>query len=165
MMNEDLAAELHHRAGLDQAVRRRTIKTRDGSAMCRIDADNTAWLEQVFDELGWPGIELVGEQGADDAWLLAQHADLAPAVQRRALELLRAAVAAGDAPPRHLAYLTDRVLVAAREPQVYGTQYIDDGGGSNLRLQPVVDPDRLDERRSAMGLESAAEYDRRMRGH
>jgi len=164
-MNEDLAAELHRRAEQDQAARRLAVKTRDGREMCRIDADNTAWLEQVIAERGWPGVALVGEQGADEAWLLAQHADLAPAFQRRALELLKVAVAAGDAPPRHLAYLTDRVLVAAGEPQEYGTQYTDDGDGSNLRLQPVADPDRLDERRSAMGLEPAAEYDQRMRGH
>ncbi|MFF4306909.1 DUF6624 domain-containing protein [Streptomyces sp. NPDC001601] len=165
MMNDELAGELHRRAERDQAARRLAVKTRDGRDMRRIDADNTAWLEQVISQRGWPGIALVGERGADAAWLLAQHADLDPAFQRRALELLKAAVEAGDALPRHLAYLTDRVLVTAGEPQVYGTQYTDDGDGSNLRLQPVADPDRLDERRAAVGLEPAAEYDRRMRGH
>ncbi|MEU6350112.1 DUF6624 domain-containing protein [Streptomyces sp. NPDC047072] len=164
-MNHDLAAELHRRAEEDQAARRRASKTRDGQEICQIDADNTAWLKHVIAEHGWPGIALVGEQGADEAWLLAQHADLAPAFQRQALEVLKEAVAAEDASPRHLAYLTDRVLVAAGEPQVYGTQYTDDGDGSNLRLQPVADPDRLDQRRASMGLEPAAEYDRRMRGH
>jgi hypothetical protein len=164
-MNHDLAAELHRRAEQDQAARRLAAKTRDGREMCRIDAENTAWLKQVITEYGWPGAALVGAQGAEEAWLLAQHADLAPAFQRQALELLKAAVAAGDASPRQLAYLTDRVLVAAGEPQVYGTQYTDDPDGSNLRLQPVADPDRLDERRAAMGLEPAADYDQRMRGH
>nr|WP_150136038.1 DUF6624 domain-containing protein [Streptomyces hyaluromycini] len=75
------------------------------------------------------------------------------------------AVATGDATARQLAYLTDRVLVAAGEPQLYGTQYTDDPDGSNQRLQPVADPDQLDERRAAMGLDTAAEYDQRMRGH
>jgi len=163
-VNHDLAAELHRRAEEDQAARRLPAGTHDGREMRRIDADNTAWLQQVIAEHGWPGLALAGEQGADEAWLLAQHADLAPAFQRQALELLKAAVAAGDAPPRHQAYLTDRVLVAAGEPQVYGTQYTDDGDGSNLRQQPVADPDRLDERRAAMGLEPSAAYDRRMRG-
>ncbi|MFK0154061.1 DUF6624 domain-containing protein [Streptomyces sp. NPDC090493] len=164
-MDDELAAELHRRAERDQAARRLAVTTRDGGEMRRIDADNTAWLAQVISERGWPGFPLVGERGADEAWLLAQHADLDPAFQRRALELLKAAVEAEDASPRHFAYLTDRVLVAAGEPQVYGTQYTDDGDGSNVRLQPVADPDRLDERRAAMGLEPAAEYDRRMRGH
>ena len=163
-MNHDLAAELHRRAEEDQAVRRLAAETHDGREMRRIDAANTAWLQQVIAEHGWPGVTLVGEQGADEAWLLAQHADLDPAFQRQALELLKAAAAEGDALPCHLAYLTDRVLVAAGEPQIYGTQYTHEPDGSNLRPQPVADPDRLDERRAAMGLETAEEYDRRMRG-
>jgi hypothetical protein len=163
-MDHDLAAELHRRAEKDQAARRLAMETGDGREMCEIDKDNTAWLSHTIDEHGWPGIALVGEQGAGEAWLLAQHADLAPAFQRRALALITAAVAVGDALQRHLAYLTDRVLVAAGEPQLYGTQYTNDADGSNLRQQPVADPDRLDERRAAMGLESAADYDRRMRG-
>lgn len=164
-MNHDLAAEFHRRAEEDQAARRLVADTHDGREMFRIDADNTAWLKQVVAEHGWPGAKLVGEQGAEEAWLLAQHADLDPAFQRQVLQLLKAAVAAGDALPRHLAYLTDRVLVAAGKPQIYGTQYTDDGDGSNLCLQPVADADRLDERRAAVGLEPAAEYDMRMRGH
>ena len=107
-----------------------------------------------------PGVH---SRGPTSAWLLAQHADLSPACQRRALELVKTAVAAGEASARHLAYLTDRVLVAVGEPQMYGTQYISDPDGSNLRPQPVADPERLDERRAAMGLEPAAEYDRHMR--
>ncbi|MFD8423528.1 DUF6624 domain-containing protein [Streptomyces sp. NPDC059466] len=162
-MNDELAAELHLRAERDQAARHLAVKTRDAREMRLIDADNTAWLKEVIFELGWPGIALVGERGADAAWLIAQHADLDPAFQRRALELLKAAVEAEDASPRHLAYLTDRVLVAAGGPQVYGTQYTDDGDGLNLRLQPVADPGGLDERRAALGLEPAAEYDQRMR--
>ncbi|MFJ2217808.1 DUF6624 domain-containing protein [Streptomyces sp. NPDC101062] len=166
-MNHDLASELHRRAAEDQAARHLVAKTRDARnerEMIRIDTGNTTWLKQAIAEHGWPGIALVGEQGANEAWLLTQHADLDPAFQRQALELLKAAVTAGDALPRHLAYLTDRVLVAAGEPQVYGTQYTDDADGSNLRRQPVTDPDQLDERRAAVGLEPSAEYDRRMRG-
>ncbi|MGW2325285.1 DUF6624 domain-containing protein [Streptomyces sp. NPDC001700] len=162
-MNLDLAEELHRRVEKDQAARHRVAQTLDWAEVGRVDADNTAWLERVIAEHGWPGTGLVGEQGATDAWLLAQHADRAPAFQRQALELVKTAVAAGEASARHLAYLTDRVLVAAGEPQLYGTQYIQDPDGSNLRPQPVADPERLDERRAAMGLESASAYDRRMR--
>jgi hypothetical protein len=68
-----------------------------------VDADNTAWLASVFDRYGWPGHTLAGEEAANAAWLLAQHADASPAVQQRALELLTAAVDSGDATPRQLA--------------------------------------------------------------
>ncbi|WP_324604473.1 MULTISPECIES: DUF6624 domain-containing protein [Streptomyces] len=94
---------------------------------------------------------------------MAQHADRALDLQHQVLGLLEDAVAAGDALPRHLAYLTDRVLVAAGEPQVYGTQYTNARDG-DLRPYPVTDPEQLDARRAAVGLESAAAYDRRMRG-
>lgn len=65
--------------------------------------------------------------------------------------LLRVAVSVGDASARHLAYLTDRVLVADGQPQLYGTQYTHEADGMELRPQPIADPERLDERRAAMG--------------
>lgn len=102
----------------------------------------------------------MGDQGADDAWLLIQHADRDPEFQQQALELLKAAVEADDALARHLAYLTDRVLVAHGRPQLYGTQYTEED--NRLQPQPVRDPEQLDARRAAMGLDSAAAYDHRM---
>jgi hypothetical protein len=162
-MNHDLAAELHRRAEQDQAARRRLLETGAADDLLLVDADNTAWLKQVIAQHGWPGITLVGEQGADEAWLLAQHADRDPGFQHQVLALLQDAVQAGDALPRHLAYLTDRVLVASGELQEYGTQYIHDPDGGNLRPHPVRDPAQLDTRRACVGLEPAAEADLRMR--
>jgi hypothetical protein len=162
-MNHDLATEFHRRAEQDQTARRHLLETGAAADLIRVDADNTAWLKQVIARHGWPGIALVGEQGADEAWLLAQHADRDPDFQREALGLLQKAVEAGDALPRHLAYLTDRVLVAAGEPQVYGTQYTNDPDGGDLHPHPVTDAAQLDARRASIGLEPAAEADRRMR--
>ena len=85
----------------------------------RIDAQNTDRLRQILAEHGWPGQSLVGEQGAHDAWLIAQHADDDPAFQRQALELLAEAVAHGEAKPRDLAYLTDRLRVNEGREQVF----------------------------------------------
>ncbi|MFF7098073.1 hypothetical protein ACFY9A_37665 [Streptomyces rubradiris] len=70
-MNHDLAAEIHRRAEQDQAARRRLLETGAADDLLLVDADNTAWLKRVIAEHGWPGITLVGEQGADEAWLLA----------------------------------------------------------------------------------------------
>ncbi|MET9959488.1 DUF6624 domain-containing protein [Streptomyces sp. NPDC006326] len=128
----------------------------------RTDADNTKWLAGVVAEHGWPGIALVGEEGSDAAWLLAQHADGDPGFQARALDLITAAHAAGDVPGRHLAYLTDRVRTARGEPQVYGTQYEPDDTGVLARL-PTIELAHLDDRRTAMGLEPAADNDARIR--
>ncbi|MEV4927788.1 DUF6624 domain-containing protein [Streptomyces roseoverticillatus] len=157
----DLAAELLRRKDLDQHARGvRPDGTRadpDWKAMTAVDADNVAWLKKAVDEVGWPGLTLVGEDACDSAWLFAQHADEHRDFQEQALVLLREAVEAGEAPPWQLAYLTDRCLVGRKEPQLYGTQY---RNGAPL---PIADAERLDERRASAGMEPHAEYDARMR--
>jgi hypothetical protein len=154
-MDDELRAELLRRVAKDQAVR----KALDIDGMREADGENLPWLKAVIAEHGWPGTSLVGTDGAQAAWLLAQHADADPAFQRQCLDLLTAAVAAGEASERNLAYLTDRVLLAEGQPQVYGTQMTNENGHyvpRNLR-----DPDSVDERRAAVGLGPIAEYMRR----
>jgi hypothetical protein len=65
--------------------------------------DRQARLEEIFDEYGWPGHDLVGEAGSTAAWVIAQHSDLDLAFQERALELLTEAVEADNASPGDLA--------------------------------------------------------------
>ncbi|MEU0572831.1 DUF6624 domain-containing protein [Nonomuraea sp. NPDC005983] len=127
-----------------------------------VDASNTAFLKSVIAQRGWPGRDVVGTQAAHAAWLLAQHADQDVAFQRTCLPLLEEAAKAGQATWADYAYLVDRVRVAEGRPQVYGTQYGMREG--RLELQPVEDPDHLDERRARAGLGPHAEYDRRHRG-
>ncbi|MEU8434139.1 DUF6624 domain-containing protein [Streptomyces sp. NPDC029216] len=157
-----ITAELLRRAASDQAARRSLLENGEPGDLLRIDAENATWLKAVVAEHGWPGFTLVGEEGADAAWLLVQHADRDPGFQCEARDLLQAAVDAGEAPSRHLAYLTDRVLVNSGRPQLYGTQYTGHDADS-LRPHPVQDPEHLDERRAGVGLEPAAAYGRRLR--
>jgi len=153
-MDEALRAELLRRVETDQVAR----KALDLDGVREADGENLPWLKEVVAEHGWPGASLVGADGAHAAWLLAQHADADPAFQRRCLDLMTAAVEAGEATVRELAYLTDRVLLAEKQPQVYGTQVTRrDGQIVPLDLR---DPDGLDARRSAVGLEPFAEYAR-----
>ena len=160
-----LARQLSLRVEADQAARGlitlalrqgRQPAAADGAFALTIDSLNTAWLKGVVAERGWPKASEVGEQGASDAWLLAQHADRDRAFQREVLGLMEAAVAEGEASGSDFAYLTDRVRLAAGEPQVYGTQLkVVDG-------QPVPreieDADGVDARRAAGGLNSLEDY-------
>src|SRR5439155_1758694 len=86
-------------------------------------------------------ISLAGEDGAEAAWLLAQHADRDPAFQRRCLDLLAEAAARGEASWMHVAYLTDRVLLAEGKPQEYGTQAT--GRDGRYVARDLRDPDSL----------------------
>jgi hypothetical protein len=127
-----------------------------------IDLENTERLKEIIEELGrWPGTDLVGQEGADAAWLLAQHADQSPKAQKFFVEKLRIAVEEGKAPPKHYAYLVDRVRLRDGKTQLYGTQF--DVVAGELELKPVEDPDELDERREKMGLEPVDEYLERSR--
>ena len=64
--------------------------------------------------------------------------------------------ARAKASPAHLAYLEDRVRVHAGQPQLYGTQFTVTSG--TFGPYPIEDPQRLDERRAAAGLEPFAAY-------
>jgi hypothetical protein len=158
-MDDGLRAELLRRVEVDQVAR----KALDPDAMLDADGENLPWLKRVIAEHGWPGASLVGDEGAHAAWLLAQHADADPAFQRQCLDLLTAAVEAGEARRRELAYLTDRVLLAEGMPQVYGTQVTRRGDAWSPR--DLGDPDGVDARRAAAGLEPLAEYLERFGDH
>ncbi|GAA3550184.1 hypothetical protein GCM10022419_033040 [Nonomuraea rosea] len=157
-MNTTLRDELLQRMERDQAVRTATPLGQPMTEQARqewkqVDHDNTRFLQEVIAEHGWPGCDLVGDNASQAAWLLAQHADHDVAFQRRCLDLLQKAAAAGQAEPSHVAYLTDRVCVADGRPQLYGTQYHAPEG--HLQPRPIDDPGHLDQRRAQMGLWSA----------
>jgi hypothetical protein len=151
-MDDGLRAELLRRVEKDQVAR----KALDTDAMLEADGENLPWLKEVVAAHGWPGASLVGTDGAHAAWLLAQHADADPAFQRQCLGLIGAAVEAGEASLLEYAYLTDRVLLAEGRPQVYGTQVTRRDGAWVPR--DLRDPELVDERRTATGLEPLAEY-------
>jgi hypothetical protein len=109
-------------------------------------------LAEILDEHGWPRADLVGEDGSTAAWVIAQHADLDPELQQRALELLRAAAQEGQASRGDLAYLEDRVAVAAGQDQPYGTQISCETSGTVVAAAPIADEANVDERRADAGL-------------
>jgi hypothetical protein len=155
-VNDELRAELLERADRDQAARG-SLPRGHGMEQWEelvepVDRANTARLREIVAEHGWPGHQLVGEEAAHAAWLLAQHAP--SSLQEQCLALLEDAVARGDASAADLAYLQDRVLLHRGEPQIYGTQYLIKDGV--LTLWKVQDPEGLDERRAALGLEPEA---------
>ncbi|MFY1686903.1 DUF6624 domain-containing protein [Plantactinospora sp. WMMB782] len=117
----------------------------------------TARLKEIIAKHGWPTFDLVGRDGGNAAWAIAQHSDLDLAFQQQALELLRDAVARGQASPGNLAYLEDRVAVAKGEPQTYGTQ-MRCGPDGPAPTTPIRDEAGVDKRRATAGLDPLAEY-------
>ncbi|WBB53841.1 DUF6624 domain-containing protein [Verrucosispora sp. WMMD573] len=165
-MDDELRCELLALANEDQRVRN-SVSVRAGPGgeipddlareWARVDERNAARLAEIVSEHGWPTRSLVGDDGANAAWLLAQHADRSPDEQQRFLDLMRAAVAANDASAVDLAYLTDRVAIHAGQPQIYGTQLRRDPKG-RLTAYPIASPDTVDQRRAALGLCPLVDY-------
>jgi hypothetical protein len=100
---------------------------------------------------------MVGPDAASAAWITAQHSDPQPDFQRECLELLAAAVTAGEADPRHGALLEDRVLVAQGLPQIFGTQ-LKRGPDGKLTPFPIRNPAEVEALRAAWGFEPLETY-------
>jgi hypothetical protein len=121
------------------------------------DQDRTDRLDEIIEKHGWPTIGLVGKDGEDAAWTIAQHSDLDKDFQAKALKLLRKAVADKQASPGNLAYLEDRVAVGKGKPQLYGTQMGCAPDGPKPAT-PIKDEDGVERRRKKAGLEPLADY-------
>jgi len=117
---------------------------------------NNSRLKQIIGKHGWPGFALVGKEGSKAAWLIAQHGVLKPDFMRGCLAVLKQAVTNEDAEGWCLAYLHDRVLTMATEPQIYGTQHDVDENGVAVPM-PIRDPGRVDWLRKGLGMEPLAD--------
>lgn len=124
--------------------------------MQAVHEENAAILALVIDERGWPTSTMVGEDGAEAAWLIVQHAIGLPDFQRRCLKLLTQAAATGEIPAWQPAFLLDRICIYEGKPQVYGTGFDWDEDGL-MSPRPIADPSAVDERRAAVGLPPLAE--------
>jgi hypothetical protein len=164
---DGLREELLAMAAEDQAVRAELAA--DGSLfegyhprMEEVHRRNAARLTEIIERHGWPGRSLAGEDGAQAAWLVLQHAIGNPPLQRRGLKLLRQAAEAGEVPAWQVAMLEDRIRVFEGREQRYGTQFDWDEGGQISPL-PIEDEAGVDERRRSVGLGPLAEDIRRRR--
>jgi hypothetical protein len=145
----------------DGAMRERLVE--DGSLfdtynplMAIVHRRNGDRLAEMVDAYGWPGATMVGEDGADAAWLVLHHAIGDPALQRRCLPLLEQAAALGEIPAWHAATLLDGIRFYEGRPQVYGSMFDWDESG---RLVPwtIEDAERVDQRRASVGLPPLAD--------
>lgn len=123
------------------------------------DSLNLRRIVQVIDSAGWLGPEQVGHKASQAQFLVLQHADAHPGIQKEYLEIMREAVTQGKARAADLAMLEDRVAVNHGRPQIYGSQI----GWKNGKpfIQPLYDEEHVNELRAKVGLEPLEEYAQR----
>ena len=177
---------MEHRSGRDAEARRlRLLRqmdqvTRDGlirvEQQCGLDFDdpavkgllglaqhtdrsNQTKLREIIARIGWPVIGRYGADADQAAFLIVQHADNDPALQRAILARFEPLLARGDIAGENYALLTDRVLEAEGKLQRFGTQ--GDCDGPEWRADPIEAPSLVDQRRQALGLPPLVDYARR----
>lgn len=111
---------------------------------------NAQELQSVIQEHGWPDEPLVGPEGAEAAWLIAQHAIGEPDFMRRCRTLLDEASSLARVPRWQFAYIDDRIRVFEGKPQRYGTQI--DVRPEGAVVHELEDPSHVDAWRKEVGL-------------
>ncbi len=129
------------------------------------DSLNYFQVKEIFAKYGFPNYDLVGEKGSSDFWLLVQHQDRHPSFQDSVLAKMKIEVDSGKASASNYAYLVDRVKVNTGQPQVYGTQMQMNSDTTSFEPKNVIEPDKLNERRKSVGLDSIESYIQTMNEH
>lgn len=166
-MNKNLADELVTMMTEDQRLLQQLFDSGElpsGSYHPRMKAlheQNASRLKEIISAHGWPGVSLVGEDGAKAAWLVVQHSVSDPQFMGECVSLLEDAVAREDIASWQLAFLYDRVCTLSSKPQYYGTQFDIDENGWPTPF-PIEDSATVNERRARLGLNSIEERQEQM---
>lgn len=119
-----------------------------------IDQANLQALLAMLPPEGWFRISRYGADGANAAFLIIQHSDIA--LWRRFVPVLRDLAAKGEATGYQYALMYDRLEVMEGRPQRYGSQMRCEVG--RFAPFPIEDRDQLDVRRASVGLGPFAAY-------
>ena len=156
-MDETLRAELVAMRAEDLRVRQELVDSGELGGhyvprMEKVHRRNALRLAEIISTRGWPDQDLVGADGAEAAWLIAQHAMGHPDLQQQTLRLLKDCAERGGVPKWHYAYLEDRVAMLEHRAQRFGTQWMDDPRDGCVRPWTLAEPERVDELRASVGL-------------
>lgn len=120
------------------------------------DSINLIEVQKILDEKGWLGQNVVGGRGNSTLFLVIQHADLD--TQKKYLPMMREAVKKGNAQAGSLALLEDRVALRSGEKQIYGSQIGRDPETGEFFVSPLINPEKVNERRASVGLGTIENY-------
>lgn len=127
------------------------------SRWTEVDDSNTQDVKELLKIYDWFKISKFGKEADSNGWLLVQHADRDLAFQKTVLDILARLFTMGETNPSNYAYLYDRVAVAEKRPQRYGSQGKCVGPGE-WAPHSIEDEINVDKRRAEMGLGSMEEY-------
>lgn len=124
----------------------------------KMDSLNMIRINEIIDQYGYPGKDLVGEASAIPL-LVIQHSTHES--RKEHLPLLKKAVENRDISMARLALVIDRIQIHEGEKQTYGTQYKRNKESGHFEFYPIKDLSELDKRRAEAGLSPIKVYARR----
>lgn len=119
---------------------------------------NQKRVKEIFDQYGFVGFNLAGEEGSSNFWLIVQHSDHNPEFQKNILEKMKVEVDKGNANSRNYGLLVDRVKLNTGQAQVYGTQVDYNMEICQAFPRNLADSVNVNKRRKEIGLEPIEEY-------
>lgn len=111
-------------------------------------------VKKILDKHGWPTKDIIGERGNWTICNVIQHSDNEVRIQY--LPMMRQAVKDKKLEPRFLVRAEDRIATERGDLQIYGGQMKYYPETKSFNLWPVFDPENIDKRRTAIGLDSIA---------
>lgn len=153
-IDENLRRELLAMLEADYETRERLAKTGElfdgyNAEMEAVHLKNAARLEEIIDKYGWLGRLKVGADGAEAAWIIAQHAISLPKFFRKVLSLIN--METDEDSRKYAAYLSDRIAHYENRPQRYGTQF-DWNERGEMEVWTLENEEKIDEYRAEVGL-------------
>jgi len=122
----------------------------------RNHAINERKVKVILDKYGWPGKDIIGEQGNWTICNVIQHSD--NEIRIKYLPMIRQAVKDKKLHPRFLVRTEDRIATERGDLQIYGGQMKYYPETKSFNVWPVLDPVNIDKRRAEIGLEPISEF-------
>ena len=126
------------------------IRQGDNQIDPAIDHANLEIITSLIEKCGIPTLEEVNNVQMSAIWLVLQHAH--PEYQSKYIPLLEKSAENGDIEWSAIALMKDRALMHNGEPQIYGSQVVND------ELYELVEPEYVDQKREEIGMEPLKDY-------
>ncbi|MCK5704033.1 MAG: hypothetical protein KAI29_22920, partial [Cyclobacteriaceae bacterium] len=124
--------------------------------MKKQDSLNLLIIEEILNERGWLGPDMLGGRGNSTLFAVIHHST--PEILEKYLPMMREAVKKGNFRADQLGLGEDRHNMHQNRKQVYGSQLDRDPETGELCVWPIEDPENVDKRRAEIGLNTIQEY-------
>jgi len=163
--NQELADELEKMAEIDQIAayipqgKYKELSENEWNAFKdSVFTTNQKRIREIFEQHGFVGFDLAGENGSRNFWMIVQHSDHNPEFQKEVLVEMKKEVDKQNAISTNYGLLVDRVNLNTGKAQIYGTQVTYNMNNGQAYPKKLADSINVNERRKSIGLKPIEEY-------